>query len=44
LTVGSLNVVERDRVTFLDASTPEVVKSISQWGIGSRKILGDFRP
>jgi uncharacterized membrane protein len=44
LTVGSLHVVERDRVTFLEASTPDVVSSISQWGIGSREILGDFRP
>jgi uncharacterized membrane protein len=44
VTVGSLHVVERDRVTFLEASTPDVVNSISQWGIGSRKILGDFRP
>jgi uncharacterized membrane protein len=44
VTVGSLHVVERDRVTFLKASTPDVINSISQWGIGSRKILGDLRP
>ena len=44
VTVGSLHVVERDRVTFLEASTPDVINSISQWGIGSRKILGDLRP
>jgi uncharacterized membrane protein len=44
LTVGSLHVVQRDRVTFLEASTPDVINSISQWGIGSQKILGDFRP
>ena len=44
LTVGSLHVVRRDRVTYLEASTPDVVNSISQWGIGSREILGDFRP
>lgn len=44
LTVGSLHVVERDRVTFLDADTVEVVNCISQWGIGSEKALGNFRP
>ena len=44
LTVGSLHVVERDRVTFLEASTLDLVNSISQWGIGSGEILGDFRP
>ena len=44
LTVGSLHVVERDRVTFLDASTVDVANCISQWGIGSQKVLGDVRP
>ncbi len=44
LTVGSLHIVERDRVTFLDASTVEVANCISQWGIGSQKVLGDWRP
>ena len=44
LTVGSLHVVERDRVTFLDASSVDVANCISQWGIGSQKVLGDWRP
>jgi uncharacterized membrane protein len=44
LTVGSLHVVERDRVTFIDASTVDVANCISQWGIGSQKVLGALRP
>jgi len=44
LTVGSLHVVERDRVTFLEANTVDVANCISQWGIGSEKALGGFRP
>jgi len=44
LTVGSLHVVDRDRVTFLEATTVDVANCISQWGIGSDKALGDFRP
>lgn len=44
LTVGSLHVVDRDRVTFLEASTVDVVNCISQWGVGSEKALGEFRP
>ena len=44
LTVGSLHIVERDRVTFLDASTVDVANCISQWGIGSQEVLGDLRP
>ena len=44
LTVGSLHVVDRDRVTFLEATTVDVANCISQWGIGSEKALGDFRP
>lgn len=44
LTMGSLHVVERDRVTFLDANTMDVANCISQWGIGSEKLLGELRP
>ncbi len=44
LTVGSLHVVARDRVTFLEASTVDVANCISQWGVGSEMALGDFRP
>ena len=44
MTVGSLHVVDRDRVTFLAANSVEMVNCISQWGSGSEKVLGDFRP
>ena len=44
LTVGSLHIVERKRVTFLDASAIDVANCISQWGIGSEKVLGELRP
>ena len=44
LTVGSLHVVARDRVTFLEASAVDVANCISQWGVGSEVALGDFRP
>ena len=44
LSVGTLHVVEPDRVTFLDANAVDVANCISQWGIGSEKVLGDLRP
>ena len=40
LTVGSLHVVDRKRVTILEAGSMDVTNCISQWGIGSQKILG----
>ncbi len=40
LTVGSLHVVDRERVTILEAGSMEVTNCISQWGIGSQKIIG----
>ena len=40
LTMGSLHVVDRERVTMLEAGSIDVTNCISQWGIGSRKILG----
>jgi uncharacterized membrane protein len=40
LTVGSLHVVDRARVTMLEAGSIDVTNCISQWGIGSQKILG----
>lgn len=39
LTVGAIYVVERDRITLLDAGASEVVDCISQWGMGSKKII-----
>jgi len=43
LTVGSLHVVDRERVTMLEASSIDVTNCISQWGIGSQKILGSVK-
>ena len=39
ITVGSVYIVDRSRVTMLEASTIEIADCLSQWGIGSRKIL-----
>jgi uncharacterized membrane protein len=39
LTVGTVYLVSRERITLLDASGSEVVDCISQWGIGSGKII-----
>ena len=44
LTVGSVHVVERDRVTFLETSPVELVNCVSQWGVGADKALGGARP
>jgi uncharacterized membrane protein len=44
LTVGSVHVVERDRVTFLETSPVELANCISQWGVGADKALGGARP
>jgi uncharacterized membrane protein len=41
LTVGSLHVVDRERVTMLEAGSIDVTNCISQWGIGSQKIIGN---
>jgi uncharacterized membrane protein len=43
LTVGSLHVVDRERVTMLEAGSIDVTNCISQWGIGSKKILGSIK-
>lgn len=39
LTVGSLFVVERERITRLEAGAKEVADCISQWGVGSGNIV-----
>jgi uncharacterized membrane protein len=41
LTVGNLYVVDRERVTYLTAGTSEIADCITQWGTGSKKIIGD---
>ena len=40
ITVGSVFIVNRSRMTILEASTLEIADCLSQWGIGSRKISG----
>lgn len=39
VTMGSVHVVERDRVTLLDASAVDVTSCLSQWGIGAHRVL-----
>lgn len=39
LTVGIVHVVDPELVTRLDASVADVTGCVSQWGIGSRKVL-----
>ncbi|MCP4406490.1 MAG: DUF502 domain-containing protein [Gammaproteobacteria bacterium] len=39
LTVGSIIVVESSLVTFLEAGAKDLANCISQWGIGSSKVL-----
>ena len=41
LTVGTLYVVDREKVTYLTAGTSEIADCISQWGIGSKQIVTD---
>jgi uncharacterized membrane protein len=43
LTMGSLHIVDRERVTMIEAGSIDVTNCISQWGIGSQKILGGTR-
>jgi uncharacterized membrane protein len=40
ITVGTVYIVARSRVTILEASTMEIADCLSQWGVGSRKIIG----
>ena len=40
LTVGAVHVVDRDRVRILDAGLMGVTDCVSQWGVGSAKVLG----
>jgi len=41
LTVGVVHVVAPDLVTRLEASVADVTGCVSQWGIGSRKVLSE---
>lgn len=40
ITVGSLHIVARKRVSLLDVKHREVVNCITEWGVGSNKIVG----
>jgi uncharacterized membrane protein len=44
ITIGSIYIVDSSRVTPIEASMIDVVTCISQWGIGSRKIIGNRHP
>jgi uncharacterized membrane protein len=39
IAVGALHIVDRERVTLLEASQLETITCISEWGIGSNKLL-----
>jgi uncharacterized membrane protein len=39
LTVGHVHIVDRQRVTLLDAGMIEIVDCITQWGVGAEKII-----
>ena len=41
LTVGVVHVVKPNLVTRLEASVADVTGCVSQWGIGSRKVLAE---
>jgi uncharacterized membrane protein len=43
LTVGVVHVVDASVVTRLEASVADVTGCVSQWGIGSRKVLAESR-
>ena len=40
MTVGSLHIVSRDRVTYLEADMLDLVNCVTEWGTGSKKLLG----
>ena len=43
ITIGSLYVLDRKQITYLDASTLDFINCVAEWGIGSNKLLGDTR-
>ena len=44
ITIGTIYIVDRSRVTPLEVSMIDVVDCISQWGIGSGRIIGNKNP
>jgi uncharacterized membrane protein len=43
ITVGTVYILERNRVSYLDASTMDFVNCVTEWGVGSSKLLGDTK-
>ncbi len=43
ITLGALHIVERNRVTLLDASHLQIVNCITEWGVGSSRFIGRTR-
>jgi uncharacterized membrane protein len=37
---GSVKIVQRDQIEILDAKLSEVTRVLSQWGVGTRELLG----
>lgn len=40
ITVGKIYILSRDRVTYLDASTLDLVNCLTEWGTGSKTLIG----
>ena len=40
ITVGTVYIVDRSRVSILDAAARDLADCISQWGVGSRRVVG----
>ena len=40
LTVGNVYIIDQERVTFLETNYRDIVSCITDWGMGSKKILG----
>jgi uncharacterized membrane protein len=43
ITVGSLHIVDRERVTILETGAMDVTECISQWGVGSTSVLRETK-
>ena len=41
LTVGTVYVVNRESVTLLESTASDMMNCVSQWGIGTKKLLGN---
>jgi uncharacterized membrane protein len=43
ITIGGVYILDRNRVTYLDASTLDFVNCVAEWGVGSSKLIGDTK-